>query len=166
MTMTAQTNRIDPMIQPQIDAISALTDAHLLQVLDYSKAVLDKLVPLEHGSHQQVQNYVVYYQHLLAFFADGSSTGLQNPAQFQAFCGRRDNPDSLVFRQGERLLEISLCRSGIRGRRDAAGIDDVELQLDAQNWFSIIDGEMRSGRRGCRGQLCYTAKDGSDIRFD
>lgn len=165
MTISAQQFRIDPMIQQQIDAISALTHAHLRQVLDYSKAVLDKLVPLERGSHQQVSCYVVYYQHVLAFFPDGQSTGLQNPAQFKAFCGRRDTPDSLLFEQGERLLEISLCKSGTRGRRDLAGVDDVELQMDEQHWFSIIDGEMRSGARGCRGQLCYTAKDGSDFRL-
>ena len=67
MTMTALQIETDPLIQQQLQQLSALNDAHQRQVLDYSTAMLDKLFPLEHGSHQQVKSYVVYYQHLLAF---------------------------------------------------------------------------------------------------
>ena len=57
-----------------------------------AKLFIDRLFPLSSGSHQDVSSYVVYYQHLLAFFADGSHSGLRQPKQFVAFNGTKDFP--------------------------------------------------------------------------
>ncbi len=162
MNMTALQIDTDPMIQQQLQQLTALNNAHLRQVLDYAKAVLDKLVPLEHGSHQQVKSYVVYYQHLLAFFADGSSSGLQNPAQFVALCGHREQPQALLLHDGQRHLEISLCRGGERGGKDSAGVDDIQLQLGDGQWFSLISGQQLHSVKVCGNGARYTAKSGDD----
>ena len=131
MNMTAidmhQQTPIDAFIRQEISAISALNDSHLRQILDYSKGFLDKVFPLATGSHKDVCSYVVYYQHLLAFFADGSNSGLQNPAQFVALAGSREKPQSLLLNDNGRHVELTICRSGAQGSKDHAGIDDVQL---------------------------------------
>ncbi len=165
MTMTALQFDTDPLIQQQLQQLSALNDAHLRQVLDYSKAMLDKLFPLEHGSHQQVKSYVVYYQHLLAFFADGQSAGLKNPAQFVALCGSKEQPQALLFHDGMRHLEISLCRHSERGATDSAGIEDIQLQLSDEQWFSLVRGAVVTAQKQCRSGGCYTHKAGGDYRI-
>jgi len=68
MTNTALQMEQDQHIRQQLDQLNALNDAHQRQVLEHSKAMLDKLCPLAVGSHSQVQSYVVYYTQLLAFF--------------------------------------------------------------------------------------------------
>lgn len=165
MNMTALHIETDPMIQQQLQQLTALNDAHHRQVLDYSKAMLDKLFPLEHGSHQQVKSYVVYYQHLLAFFADGQSTGLKNPAQFVALCGSKEQPQTLLFNDGSRHLEISLSRHSERGSEDCAGIEDIQLQLDGDEWFSLVRGTVVTTQKQCRSGASYTHKAGGDYRL-
>jgi malate synthase len=166
MTMTALQIETDPMIQQQLQQLTALNDAHLRQVLDYSTAMLDKLFPLEHGSHQQVKSYVVYYQHLLAFFADGQSTGLKNPAQFIALCGSKEQPQTLLFNDGTRHLEVSLCRHSERGNRDSAGIADIQLQLSDEQWFSLVRGSVVTTQKQCRSGSSYTHKAGGIYRIN
>lgn len=103
-----------------------------------SKAYLDKHFPLATGSHSDVKNYVVYYHHLLAFFDDGSQSGLANPSEFVALCGHKCSPDSIVLKQSKTglHLEIVFDRKGNRGTKDAAGIEDILVE---SNDCIIID---------------------------
>lgn len=171
MTMThSNSQALDPFIHQEISAINALNDQHLQQILDYSKGFLDKTFPLASGSHQDVRSYVVYYQHLLAFMADGSQTGLADPTQFVALCGSRQKPQSILLRGAGRHVELLFCKSGSHGARDCAGIEDIQLELTpAQQtttparWFSMIRGQLTEHLPStCRAQACYTGKDGSD----
>ncbi len=157
---------IDAFIRQEISAISALNDSHLRQILDYSKGFLDKVFPLATGSHKDVCSYVVYYQHLLAFFADGSNSGLQNPAQFVALSGSREKPQSLLLNDNGRHVELTICRSGAQGCKDHAGIDDVQLELQDEQgsrWFSMIMGQLQPTH--LNRQQRFTAKDGTDYRL-
>lgn len=65
-------------IQPNLNSFIAEEVLAVAQVnvaehekLAQAKQFLDRHFPLDTGSHQDVISYVVYYQHLLAFFADG-----------------------------------------------------------------------------------------------
>lgn len=131
---------------PEIRVINQLNQRHIKQVMDYSKSFLDKSFPLQQGSHKDVASYVVYYQQLLVFFADGTTSGLQQPAQFVALSGHREQPNSLVFNNSGRHLELVINKQGINGSQDQAGIDDIQLQSTEPNciWFSMITGRQVS----------------------
>lgn len=173
MNMTATNTHeqpLDQIIRQQMNAISALNDSHLKQVLNYSKGFLDKVFPLAQGSHQDVKSYVVYYQHLLAFFADGSNSGLANPTQFVALCGSKEKPQSLLLCNAGRHIELVISKQGEHGAHDCAGIEDVLLELSTpgqqQRWFSMIRGQLQQdAMTSCQGRACYTAKDGSDYHL-
>ncbi|MFC4656126.1 malate synthase [Rheinheimera marina] len=136
MNNTALTQMEQPF-QQQCQMIAEFNVMHRRQILDYSKAFLDKVFPLDRGSHQDVQSYVMYYQHLLVFFADGSQTGLQNPAQLVAFGGAEEKPQSLLLCDHGRHVELLFCRAS---SDDKAGISDILLQLSDGQWFSMLRG--------------------------
>jgi malate synthase len=178
MTMTKPNHQpLDAFIHQEISTIHALNDQHLQQILDYSKGFLDKHFPLAQGSHRDVRSYVVYYQHLLAFMADGSQTGLANPSQFVALSGSRQKPQSILLRSAGRHVELWFGHCGMHQGKDGAGIADIQLELiesqldmtdnqqatDASRWFSMVRGQL--SQDGCnhgRKPRCYTSKEGQD----
>ncbi|MCH1929867.1 malate synthase [Shewanella sp. A25] len=97
------------------------------EMLTHAKQFLDRHFPLNEGSHQNVTSYVVYYQHLLAFFEDGSHSGLAQPKQFVAFNGTKDSPTALVLRDQGCHVELCFDRSGMIGARNLAHLDDVQI---------------------------------------
>ena len=160
--MTTLATSTQPIqIDHDITMITQLNDSHVKQIMDYSKGFLDKTFPLAQGSHKAVASYVVYYQQLLAFFVDGSTSGLADPAQFIGLNGHREAPESLLLQNQGRHVELILNKSGCQGQRDLAGIDDIQLQTTDPvcHWFSMITGRQVSCR--CRGDKSFTAKDGS-----
>ncbi|SEA80065.1 malate synthase [Alkalimonas amylolytica] len=160
MTQAATTKRdVQPLIQQEISQIHQLNEHHVQQVMAYSKGLLDKLFPLTEGSHRDVCQYEVYYQHLLAYFADGRKAGLQQPGQFVALCGRKSAPDAIVLMQDGRHVEISL---GHCEHSDAAGINDIQIELpEQQAWFSLVH-----GRQFAATSKQFTAPDGEDYQID
>lgn len=162
MTILANPMQQELQIQQQIQLITELNQQHVRQVMDYSKGFLDKTFPLARGSHKDVASYVVYYQQLLAFFQDGSTSGLQEPAQFIALIGHRETPEALLLQNDGRHVELVLNRRGMQGSQDPAGIDDIQLQTTVPecHWFSLISGRQISCRS--RAEKSFTAKDGSD----
>jgi len=68
------------------------------QVIHKAKEFLDEVFPLENGSHQDVSSYVVYYRHLLAFFEDGSQSGLKKPSKLVAVNGQRSEPEAVLLK--------------------------------------------------------------------
>ena len=144
----------------ELSVINELNQRHVRQVMDYSKGFLDKAFPLQHGSHKDVCSYVVYYQQLLAFFADGSTSGLQNPAQFVALSGHRETPNSIVLNNQGRHVELILNRHGVTGCQDKASIDDIQLQTSEPDsiWFSMVTG--RQVNCAHKGNKQFTCKDG------
>lgn len=162
MTTLANPMQQELQIQQQIQLITELNQQHVRQVMDYSKGFLDKTFPLARGSHKDVASYVVYYQQLLAFFQDGSTSGLLEPAQFIALIGHRETPEAILLQNDGRHVELVLNRRGTQGSADPAGIDDIQLQTTVPecHWFSLISGRQISCRS--RAEKSFTAKDGSD----
>ena len=192
--MTAQPHTqidhgFESFIKEEVTLISSLNDARIQQMMDYSKQFLDKIFPLSKGSHKDVRNYVVYYQHLLAFFEDGSQAGLKSPKQFVALSGHKENPTSVVLKNDEGYhVEIIFNPNGKRGRRDAACVDDIQVETKAMkmgdvtiaandepsrtHWFSMVRGDSeitttKAGQRICKcveKAKSFTGKDGEDYR--
>jgi malate synthase len=192
--MTALNNSLidqgfETFIKEEVTMISSLNDARVEQMMAYSKQFLDKVFPLSSGSHKDVRSYVVYYQHLLAFFEDGSQSGLRDPHQFVALSGHKEYPSSIVLKNQDGFhVELIINANGKRGRRDKAGIDDIQVETkqmhlgdvtiaahnepDRAYWFSMVrgDSEITTTKQGQR--ICkvveknkeFTGKDGELYR--
>jgi malate synthase len=116
-------------------------------VIDFAKRFLDENVPLAQGSHKDVKSYVVYYRHLLAFFADGSQSGLATPSQFVALCGHKCEPDAILLTHNDLHIELVIDRNGSIGKNDPANIQDIRLEsaltsiIDFEDSVATVDGE-------------------------
>jgi len=116
-------------------------------VIQYAKEFLDEVFPLALGSHLDVTSYVVYYQHLLAFFPDGSKTGLKMPRQFVALCGHKDDPESILLCNNGLHVEVQFDRNGSIGCHDLAHIQDVVVEaavttiMDCEDSVAAVDAE-------------------------
>lgn len=138
----------DSFIQDELAMINAMNEARVREMMNYGKEFLDKVFPLAEGSHKDVSSYVIYFQHMLAFFPDGSKSGLKDPKQFVALSGHKSEPTSIVLKNNGFHVEIIFDENGVRGSKDAAGIDDIQVEtslLDPEQgthqWFSMIRGE-------------------------
>jgi len=178
----------DNFIQEEVAILTALDEQRTRELMNYSKSFLDKVFPLESGSHKDVSSYVIYYKHLLAFFPDGSKSGLKHPKQFVALSGHKSEPTSIVLKSDGFHVELIFNKNGPRGIKDIAGIDDIQVETTKANfggelaandehneaatrhWFSMIrnDDELVFDSKGK--QLCrcvdvpkaFTDKDGEE----
>lgn len=157
------------------------------RVINYAKEFLDSAFPLTEGSHKDAVNYLIYFQNMMVILADGSTTGLKNPAHFAARCGPKCEPDSIVLKHEDLHVEISFDSRGPREGRDVASIKDIHVEAPAntlisfeandknekyeiyRNFKALIEGQLkanfqREGKRHTRRLNtcdCYTAKDGN-----
>ncbi|MCF2857018.1 malate synthase [Pseudoalteromonas sp. SMS1] len=152
---------------------SSQTLSEECQKLIIAKQFLDQHCPLEFGSHTQVSAYVVYYNHLMVFFADGQHCGLKNTKQFVALCGHKESPSTILLQKEDGLhIELSFNSAGDTGKYDKAHINDVQYEtpfsaIDTQNskhtklWMSFIDGVQHTlvDESRCK---CYRSKNGED----
>jgi malate synthase len=73
-----------------------------------SYEMLDKHFALQEGSHKDVQQYVIYFHHIMAYFADGTHCGLAKGKQFVAYSGHQETPTSIVLKEYKAHIEILL----------------------------------------------------------
>jgi malate synthase len=116
-------------------------------VIAKAKDFLDEVFPLESGSHKDVISYVVYYHHLLAFFQDGSQTGLQQPCQLVAVNGQRSEPEAVLLKNNGLHVEVQFDRNGKNGVKDPANINDILVEsalstiMDCEDSVAAVDVE-------------------------
>lgn len=187
MTTALMNNGFDTFIAEEVSLIDELNQQRSAQLTQYSKRFLDNRFPLAKGSHNDVCSYVVYYKHVLAFFADGTSTGLRKPSQFVAMSGYKDEPESIVLRDAGSHVEITFNTKGSLGCADKAGIDDIQVQTSQRDmadsaaandeksqWFSLMrsDAQVTTDKRGqtqCNyrtGLKEFTDKNGNEYRIN
>ncbi|MCE2570184.1 malate synthase G [Motilimonas eburnea] len=164
-------------------------------VIDFAKDFLDQVFPLEKGSHHDVASYTVYFQHLLAYFPDGSESGLVTPCQFVAFANSKADPSSIVLKNNGLHIELMIDRNGFIGQHDLSGIDDIKVEaalstimdledsiaaVDAQdkitayrNWMGLIQGNLTATfekggalmERHLNPDKIFNCKDGEEYRL-
>jgi malate synthase len=94
-----------------------------------------------------VSSYVVYYHHLLAFFDDGSQTGLKQPSQLVAVNGQRSDPEAVLLKNNGLHVEIHFDRNGQNGVKDKANINDIIIEsalsaiIDCEDSVAAVDAE-------------------------
>ena len=184
MTTALKNNSFDTFIDEEVSLIGELNQQRTAQLTEYSKRFLDNRFPLAKGSHSDVCSYVVYFKHVLAFFEDGTTTGLLKPAQFVAMSGHKDEPESIVLQDEGAHVEITFNAKGTIGSKDKAGIDDIQVQTSQRDittandeqsqWFSLMrsDTQVVTDKRGqtrCNyrtGPKEFTDKNGNEYRIN
>ena len=139
------------------------------QVVAKAAAMLDQAVPLQGGSHSDVQAYLIGadaegQRQLRVILMDGGNIGLVDPAQFVGFVDEAD-PKSVLLTNNGLHIEIQLDRNHPVGSTSAAGVKDVLLEsalttiedcedsvaaVDAQdkclvysNWLGLMKGDLQ-----------------------
>ena len=163
------------------------------KVIAYARHVLDRTVPLRAGSHLHAVGYSVRAGRLVVRLKGGSTSGLQDKAQFLGFQGTAARPSSVLFQHNGLHLDLVMDRESPIGKKDPAGVSDLVLEsalstildledsvaaVDAEdkvhgyrNWLGILQGTLtetitKGGvtfTRGLNPDRVYTGADGKPV---
>ncbi len=129
------------LFMPELVTTSGATRQHINSDLIKNclepSEILDLHFALQNGSHKDVKQYVVYFCHIMAFFADGSHCGLAQPKQFVAFLGCKETPESLVLKENNVHLELVLNTRTNINRGESA----MHIEFPAQSTFMSKSGD-------------------------
>ena len=171
------TQQNPPFIAEAVFAVEAVSAEQPLEKQRKAKLLLDRIFPLEHGTHQEVSSYVVDYHHVMAYFKDGTHSGLKCPKHFVAYTGEKSDPKSILFKDesGNHVEVIFGCHKGT-GSIELMDIDDIHLEtctmfgatlsdvspVVMRHWVSLIKCSKHGKPQACSEDKEYTAKNGED----
>ena len=172
-------NKEQPFIADAVFAVEAINSDHVIEKQTKVKQLLDELFPLESGSHKNVTSYVVDYRHVMAYFKGGLHSGLKYPKQFIAYEGEKEEPCSLLLRDGVGShVEISPGKHKGTGCIELVEIEEIQLETcttlssDAphisgvRHWISLLKGDGKGLSNACNEEKEYTAKSGEDYQLE
>jgi malate synthase len=117
------------------------------RVIAWARDFLNKSCPLAAGDWTRVRSFAVDKGILLVKLADGSVTGLANPAQFDGYMGDLANPRALMLINNGLHIGLTINKDHPIGSTDAANIADVVLEsalttiMDLEDSIAAVDGE-------------------------
>jgi malate synthase len=162
------------------------------KVIAHARKLLDRCLPLRHGSHAIATRYYVSNGQLLVLLNNGKTTYPQKSSRFVGYQGTPDSPSCILITHNRLHLEIIIDKTTVIGKNDAAGISDIILEsalstildledsvavVDAddkvlayKNWLGILQGTLtetvhKNGQtftRGLNPDRVYTAPDGRE----
>jgi len=165
------------------------------RVIAFARDFLNQAAPLAQGGHDTAASYAVAGGKLVVTLADGSRTGLADPAKFAGFQGDAAAPSAALLKNNGLHFEIQFDRNHPIGKTDAAGIKDVVMEaavstimdcedsiaaVDAddkvvvyRNWLGLMNGTLvesfdkggKTVERRMNADREYTAPDGSALRL-
>ncbi|MGD8171909.1 hypothetical protein ACQEXU_09635 [Vibrio sp. TRT 21S02] len=166
-------------IAEAVFAVETISANKQMEKQEKAKQLLDRLFPLENGSHNDVTAYVIDYRHVMAYFKDGSHSGLKHPKHFVAFTGEKEDPESILFRDGSGShVEVMFGKHKGTGCIELIEIDDIHLETCTmfpqstsgvaamRHWISLVKGDEKGKPKACSEHKEYTAKNGEDYTLD
>lgn len=114
------------------------------RVIGWVREFLDEAVPLERGSHAEVDSYVIIDGRLEATIGT-TNAGLHDPTVLVGFLGEPDAPSAVLLRHHGLHIELRIDRAGAIGSHDRAGIQDVRLEsavttiIDLEDSVATVD---------------------------
>ncbi len=168
-----------PFIAEAVFAVEKMDSKQTSEKQVKAKQLLDRLFPLEEGSHQDVTAYVIDYRHVMAYFKDGRHSGLKHPKHFVAFSGEKESPASILFRDGTGShVELTFGKQKGTGCVQLVQIADIQLETCTmfpqgssevaamRHWISLVQGDEKGKPRACTEEKEYTAKNGDDYQLE
>ncbi|WP_081345134.1 malate synthase G, partial [Corynebacterium jeikeium] len=164
------------------------------KVIEWGREFLDRVVPLESGSHKDVTKYAVESGQLTATI-DGNDVHLRNPEVYAGFGGDKANPTDILLYNNGLYIDIQIDPESPIGKTDKAGVKDLNLEsavttiidfedsvaaVDAEdktlgyrNWLGLNVGNLtktitKSGRtftRKLNEDRVFTSRDGEELRL-
>ena len=165
------------------------------QVIARAREFLDAAAPLAEGSHADATSYAVVNGALSVTLGDGSVTTLADPSKLAGYRGEANAPSSVLLVNHGLHIDITIDRSHLVGRNDAAGVKDIVLEsatttivdledsvstVDAddkvvayRNWLGLLKGDLtdrfeKGGKmvdRTMNPARVYTAPGGEEVRL-
>ena len=163
------------------------------RVIAWARDFLDRVAPLDAGSHADATHYAVADGAVRVTLKDGSTTGLADASKFAGYRGDPAAPSAVLLFNHGLHIEIRIDRAHPVGQADDAGVRDIILEaatttimdledsvscVDAEdkvhayrNWLGLIRGTLtatfdKGGRtvdRAMNALRDYTAPDGSTV---
>ncbi|MEF1256185.1 hypothetical protein [Vibrio sp. M260112] len=168
-----------PFIAEAVFAVETIDASQAMEKQQNAKQLLDRLFPLENGSHKDVTAYVIDYRHAMAYFKDGSHSGLKHSKHFVAYTGEKEDPASILFRDGTGShVEVTFGNHKGTGCVELIDIEDIQLETCTmfptamteiaamRHWISVVKGDEKGKPSACTEQKEYTAKNGDDYQLE
>ncbi|PKM30814.1 MAG: malate synthase G [Gammaproteobacteria bacterium HGW-Gammaproteobacteria-11] len=117
------------------------------KVIAFARAFLDQAAPLASGSHVDATAYQIKDGQLSVSLSNGSSSSLQNPAQFVGYTGNISQPEGLLLKHNGLHFEIQIDPTSNVGQTDAAGVKDILMEsalttiMDCEDSVAAVDAE-------------------------
>ncbi|WP_349572935.1 malate synthase G [Azotobacter salinestris] len=117
------------------------------KVIAFARAFLDEAAPLEGASHSDATGYRIDGGKLVVSLKNGSTTGLQNPAQLVGFQGEAAAPKAVLLKHNGIHFEIQIDPQSPIGQTDAAGVKDVLMEaalttiMDCEDSVAAVDAD-------------------------
>ena len=162
------------------------------KVVKYVRDFLNISFPLTDKNWEEISKIIIKEDKLI-FLIDSKKTELKNNEQFIGFNGERDNPNSILLKNNNLHVDISIDPSSIVGKNDKASISDIIVEsalstivdnedsvaaVDAKdkikcyrNWLGLMKGDLiaefqKDGKqilRKLNPDRSYTSKNGKKI---
>lgn len=116
-------------------------------VVSYAKEHLDKVAPLNIGSHKEAVEYKIVNNRLQIKLNDEQIVTLKDETKLIAYDGEKDNLKSLVFKNNNLHLIVEFDKNSFIGKLDIAGIKDIIVEaavttiMDCEDSVAAVDSE-------------------------
>ena len=164
------------------------------KVIEWGREFLDRVIPLETGSHKDVTAYAVASGQITGEI-DGEKINLRSPEVYAGYKGNQDNPEGILVRNNGLYFEIQIDPESPIGKIDKAGVKDILMEsavssimdfedsvaavdatdktLGYRNWLGLNSGELaeevtkgdKTFTRKLNDDRFYTSKDGEELRL-
>ena len=116
------------------------------KVISYVRKFLDEIAPIDQLSWSEISELKVKDKDLI-FLNGEDSKYLKNKDQFVAYNGEKENPNSVLIKNNNLHIEISIDPSNTVGKIDKASISDIVIEsaistiIDNEDSVAAVDAE-------------------------
>jgi malate synthase len=117
------------------------------KVIAYARGFLDKIAPLDGGSHVDATAYTIETGQAFITLQNGATARLRNGGQLVGYQGAPDAPSAILLVHNGLHVEIRIDRTTPIGQTDPAGISDVIVEaalttiVDLEDSIAAVDPE-------------------------